>query len=194
MAQANTPSRLPTVQALALNVGAVLKTPLIHAHGPNYTAYHNWLAANALSKPSNVQIIPNAGVNFNQLNFGLRGGPACKAMGGYMAGATPAPTPTGLKSQYGVRATMLYHALNAPINLHTWLNACANCGNKPSGWANPHKFGIPTGGQVYSKPIVLLAMLNGGFTPKSPQWGHSLISLKVVGQTVPAKTKSPAKK
>ena len=184
----------PTTQAPALNIGAVLKTALIHANGPNYIAYHNWLTLNAKAKPANVQIIPNAGVNFNSINFGLRGGPACKTMAGYMVGATPAQTPTGLKSQYGVRATMLYHALNAPINLHTWLTAALNCGNRPSGWVNPHRFGIPTGAQIYNKPNVLLAMLNGGFTPKSPTWGHSLISLKVVGQTVPPTKKAPAKK
>jgi len=193
MALSKTVPQLLTT-APVLNVGATLSKALIYQNGPNYIAYQNWLLTNANAKPANVQIIPNAGVNFNTVNFGLRGGPACKTMGGYMVGATPAQTPTGLKSLYGVRATMLYHALNAPINLHTWLNAALNCGNKPSAWANPHKMGIPTGAQIYGKPNVLLAMLNGGFTPKSPTWGHSLISLKVVGQTVPPKTKSPAKK
>ena len=186
MALSKTAPQLLTT-APVLNVGATLGKALIYQNGPCFISYQNWLLANAYAKPANVQIIPNKGVSYNSINFGLRGGPACKTMGGYMVGATPATTPTGLKSVYGPRATMLYHALNAPINLHNWLNASVSVGNKPSAWANTNKFGIPTGGQSYKNPIVLLALLNGGFTPKSPTWGNSFITLKVVGPT--AKTK-----
>jgi len=180
MALSKTAPQLLTT-APALNIGATLGKALIYQNGPCFISYQNWLTANAMAKASNVQIVPNKGISYNSINFGLRGGPACKTMGSYMVGATPATTPTGLKSQYGPRASMLYLGLNAPINLHTWLTACLSCGNKPSAWANANRIGIPTGGQSYQNPNVLLAMLNGGFTAKSPTWGNSFITLKVVG-------------
>jgi len=193
MALSNTAPQLLTTAPQLVN-GATLNTPLIWQHGPCYVSYQNWLLSNAMGKASNVQIVPNKGIGYNSINFGLSGGPACKTLGGYMVGATPAQTPTGLKSQYGPRASMLYLGLNAPINLHTWLTACLSCGNKPSAWANANRIGIPTGGQVYKKPNVLLAMLNGGFTPKSPTRGNRFSTLKVVGQTVAKpKTKAPKK-
>ena len=171
-----------TAPSNAVVTGATLKGPLLTKTGAfNYAAVNQWLATHAGGNPNNVAIVPCNGVSFGSFTMGKGGKAPCKTMGGYMVGATPATTPTGLKSVYGPRATMLYHALNAPVNLHNWLVASANVGNKPTAWANVNKFGIPTGGQSYKNPNVLLALLNGGFTPKSPTWGNSFVTLKVVG-------------
>ena len=147
---------------------AVFKgTALTSTGAPNYAALQQWLATYANGNPNNVAIVPVNGATFNSFTMGKGGKAPCTKLGGFNA------------TQYGVRQTMLWHALNGQLNLGAWLNACKSKG----------ALGIPSGGQSATKPIVLLALLNGGFSRSAATWGRPQIQLVLQPQTaaVPAK-------
>ena len=175
-----------TAPSNAVVTGATLKGPLLTKTGAfNYAAVNQWLATHAGGNPNNVAIVPCNGVSFGSFTMGKGGKAPCKTMGGYMVGATPNPaTPSGLQSLYGVRQTMLWHALNGQLTLGAWLNACKSKG----------ALGIPSGGQSAVKPIVLLALLNGGFSRSASTWGVPQVQLVVKPQTAAPVKKAPAKK
>jgi hypothetical protein len=81
---------------------------------------------------------------------------------------------------------MLWHALNGQLTLGQWLNAATSAGHLPANWAKPTTMGIPSGGQSKTKPIVLLALLNGGFSRNANTWGVPQVQLVVQPQTVKA--------
>jgi len=187
-----------TAPSNAVVTGATLKGPLLTSTGAfNYNAVNQWVATHAGGNPNNVAIVPCKGVSFGSFTMGKGGKAPCKTLGGYMVGATPNPaTPTGLQSIYGVRQTMLWHALNGQLTLGQWLNAATSAGNAPANWVKPSTMGIPSGGQSKTNPIVLLALLNGGFSRTALTWGNPQVQLVVKPQTAiatPAK-KAPAKK
>tara|TARA_R110001599_G_scaffold5091_4_gene25580 strand:- start:2632 stop:3231 length:600 start_codon:yes stop_codon:yes gene_type:complete len=187
-----------TTPSNAVVTGATLKGPLLTSTGAfNYNAVNQWVATHAGGNPNNVAIVPCKGVSFGSFTMGKGGKAPCKTLGGYMVGATPNPaTPTGLQSIYGVRQTMLWHALNGQLTLGQWLNAATSAGNAPANWVKPSTMGIPSGGQSKTNPIVLLALLNGGFSRTALTWGNPQVQLVVKPQTAiahPAK-KAPAKK
>ena len=184
MVKANT-KVTPTNQ---VTTGAVLNGPLLTSTGAfNYAAVQTFINTKAGGNANNVIIQPCKGVNFASFTMGKGGKAPCKTLGGYMVGATPNPnTPTGLQSIYGVRQTMLWHALNGQLTLGQWLNAATSAGMHPANWAKPTTMGIPTGGQSKTKPIVLLALLNGGFSRNANTWGVPQVQLVVKPQTVKA--------
>ena len=171
-----------------VKTGAVLKGPLLTSTGAfNYAVVQTFINAYAGGNPNNVAIVPCKGVTFASFTMGKGGKAPCKTMGGYMVGATPNPnTPTGLQSIYGVRQTMLWHALNGNLTLGQWLKGATSAGLNPANWAKPTSMGIPTGGQSKTKPIVLLALLNGGFSRNANTWGVPQVQLVVNPQTVKA--------
>ena len=158
MAQVNT----TTAPSNAVVTGATLKGPLLTKTGAfNYAAVNQWLATHAGGNPNNVAIVPCNGVSFASFTMGKGGKAPSKTMGGFNA------------KQYGVRQTMLWHALNGQLTLGAWLNACKSKG----------ALGIPSGGQSAVKPIVLLALLNGGFSRTALTWGSPQVQLVVKPQT-----------
>ncbi len=165
MANANTKwlkSLGTTAPSNAVVTGATLKGPLLTKTGAfNYAAVNQWLATHAGGNPNNVAIVPCNGVTFNSFTMGKGGKAPCKTLGGFNA------------KQYGVRQTMLWHALNGQLTLGAWLNACKSKG----------ALGIPSGGQSAVKPIVLLALLNGGFSRSASTWGVPQVQLVVKPQT-----------
>jgi len=171
-----------------VTTGAVLKGPLLTSTGAfNYAAVQTFINTMAGGNPNNVIIQPCKGVTFASFTMGKGGKAPCKTLGGYMVGATPNPaSPTGLQSIYGVRQTMLWHALNGNLTLGQWLQAATSAGLNPANWAKPTSMGIPTGGQSKTKPIVLLALLNGGFSRNANTWGVPQVQLVVKPQTVKA--------
>ena len=161
MVKANT-QVTPTNQ---VTTGAVLKGPLLTSTGAfNYAAVQTFINTKAGGNPNNVIIQPCKGVNFASFTMGKGGKAPCKTLGGFNA------------QQYGVRQTMLWHALNGQLTLGQWLNACKSKG----------ALGIPSGGQSATKPIVLLALLNGGFSRNANTWGVPQVQLVVKPQTVKA--------
>ena len=158
MAQVNT----TTAPSNTVVTGATLKGPLLTKTGAfNYAAVNQWLATHAGGNPNNVAIVPCNGVSFASFTMGKGGKAPSKTMGGFNA------------KQYGVRQTMLWHALNGQLTLGAWLNACKSKG----------ALGIPSGGQSAVKPIVLLALLNGGFSRGASTWGVPQVQLVVKPQT-----------
>ena len=148
-----------------VTTGAVLKGPLLTSTGAfNYAAVQTFINTKAGGNPNNVIIQPCKGVNFASFTMGKGGKAPCKTLGGFNA------------QQYGVRQTMLWHALNGQLTLGQWLNACKSKG----------ALGIPSGGQSATKPIVLLALLNGGFSRNANTWGVPQVQLVVKPQTVKA--------
>ena len=171
MVKANT-QVTPTNQ---VTTGAVLKGPLLTSTGAfNYAAVQTFINTKAGGNPNNVIIQPCKGVNFASFTMGKGGKAPCKTLGGFNA------------QQYGVRQTMLWHALNGQLTLGQWLNAATSAGMHPANWAKPTTMGIPTGGQSKTKPIVLLALLNGGFSRNANTWGVPQVQLVVKPQTVKA--------
>jgi len=161
MVKANT-QVTPTNQ---VTTGAVLKGPLLTSTGAfNYAAVQTFINTKAGGNANNVAIVPCKGVSFASFTMGKGGKAPCKTLGGFNA------------QQYGVRQTMLWHALNGQLTLGAWLNACKSKG----------ALGIPSGGQSATKPIVLLALLNGGFSRNANTWGVPQIQLVVKPQTVKA--------
>ena len=161
MVKANT-QVTPTTQ---VTTGAVLKGPLLTSTGAfNYAAVQTFINTKAGGNANNVAIVPCKGVTFASFTMGKGGKAPCKTLGGFNA------------QQYGVRQTMLWHALNGQLTLGQWLNACKSKG----------ALGIPSGGQSATKPIVLLALLNGGFSRNANTWGVPQIQLVVKPQTVKA--------
>ena len=151
-----------TAPSNAVVTGATLKGPLLTKTGAfNYAAVNQWLATHAGGNPNNVAIVPCNGVSFASFTMGKGGKAPSKTMGGFNA------------KQYGVRQTMLWHALNGQLTLGAWLNACKSKG----------ALGIPSGGQSAVKPIVLLALLNGGFSRTALTWGSPQVQLVVKPQT-----------
>ena len=143
--------------------GAVLKGPLLTSTGAfNYAAVQTFINTKAGGNANNVAIVPCKGVTFASFTMGKGGKAPCKTLGGFNA------------QQYGVRQTMLWHALNGQLTLGQWLNACKSKG----------ALGIPSGGQSATKPIVLLALLNGGFSRNANTWGVPQVQLVVKPQTV----------
>ena len=162
-----------TAPSNAVVTGATLKGPLLTKTGAfNYAAVNQWLATHAGGNPNNVAIVPCNGVTFASFTMGKGGKAPSKTMGGFNA------------KQYGVRQTMLWHALNGQLTLGAWLNACKSKG----------ALGIPSGGQSAVKPIVLLALLNGGFSRSASTWGVPQVQLVVKPQTAAPVKKAPAKK
>ena len=148
-----------------VTTGAVLKGPLLTSNGAfNYAAVQTFINTMAGGNPNNVIIQPCKGVTFASFTMGKGGKAPCKTLGGFNA------------QQYGVRQTMLWHALNGQLTLGQWLNACKSKG----------ALGIPSGGQSATKPIVLLALLNGGFSRNANTWGVPQVQLVVKPQTVKA--------
>ena len=161
MVKANT-QVTPTNQ---VTTGAVLKGPLLTSTGAfNYAAVQTFINTKAGGNANNVAIVPCKGVTFASFTMGKGGKAPCKTLGGFNA------------QQYGVRQTMLWHALNGQLTLGQWLNACKSKG----------ALGIPSGGQSATKPIVLLALLNGGFSRNANTWGVPQVQLVVKPQTVKA--------
>jgi hypothetical protein len=161
MVKANT-QVTPTNQ---VTTGAVLKGPLLTSTGAfNYAAVQTFINTKAGGNANNVAIVPCKGVSFASFTMGKGGKAPCKTLGGFNA------------QQYGVRQTMLWHALNGQLTLGQWLNACKSKG----------ALGIPSGGQSATKPIVLLALLNGGFSRNANTWGVPQVQLVVKPQTVKA--------
>jgi hypothetical protein len=161
MVKANT-QVTPTNQ---VTTGAVLKGPLLTSTGAfNYAAVQTFINTKAGGNANNVAIVPCKGVTFASFTMGKGGKAPCKTLGGFNA------------QQYGVRQTMLWHALNGQLTLGAWLNACKSKG----------ALGIPSGGQSATKPIVLLALLNGGFSRNANTWGVPQVQLVVKPQTVKA--------
>ena len=185
MVKANTQSAL---NKIGISNGAVLMGPLLTKTGAfNYAAVKTFINTKAGGNPNNVIIQPYNGTSFASFTMGKGGKAPCKTLGGFMVGATPNPaSPTGLQSIYGVRQTMLWHALNGQLTLGQWLNAATSAGMHPANWAKPTTMGIPTGGQSKTKPIVLLALLNGGFSRNANTWGVPQVQLVVKPQTVKA--------
>mgnify|MGYP003661164068 CR=1 FL=1 len=72
-------------------------------------------------------------------------------LGGYMDGAVNG------KSLFGVRQSMLYHALNGKLSYGQWLIACLNTKTP-----KPHNIGIPSGAQSATSPNVMAMLLCGG--------------------------------
>ena len=162
MVKANTQSAL---NKIGISNGAVLMGPLLTKTGAfNYAAVKTFINTKAGGNPNNVIIQPCKGVNFASFTMGKGGKAPCKTLGGFNA------------QQYGVRQTMLWHALNGQLTLGQWLNACNREG----------ALGIPGGGQSATKPIVLLALLNGGFSRNANTWGVPQVQLVVKPQTVKA--------
>lgn len=154
-------------------IGATLKGPLLTSTGAfNYAAVNQWVQTHANGNPNNVAIVPCNGVTFASFTMGKGGKAPSKTLGGFNA------------KQYGVRQTMLWHALNGQLTLGAWLNACKSKG----------ALGIPSGGQSTAKPIVLLALLNGGFSRTALTWGNPQVQLVVKPQTAAPAKKAPAKK
>jgi len=148
-----------------VTTGAVLKGPLLTSTGAfNYAAVQTFINTKAGGNANNVAIVPCKGVTFASFTMGKGGKAPCKTLGGFNA------------QQYGVRQTMLWHALNGQLTLGAWLNACKSKG----------ALGIPSGGQSATKPIVLLALLNGGFSRNANTWGVPQVQLVVKPQTVKA--------
>ena len=146
-----------------VTTGAVLKGPLLTSTGAfNYAAVQTFINTKAGGNANNVAIVPCKGVTFASFTMGKGGKAPCKTLGGFNA------------QQYGVRQTMLWHALNGQLTLGAWLNACKSKG----------ALGIPSGGQSATKPIVLLALLNGGFSRNANTWGVPQVQLVVKPQTV----------
>ena len=146
-----------------VTTGAVLKGPLLTSTGAfNYAAVQTFINTKAGGNANNVAIVPCKGVTFASFTMGKGGKAPCKTLGGFNA------------QQYGVRQTMLWHALNGQLTLGQWLNACKSKG----------ALGIPSGGQSATKPIVLLALLNGGFSRNANTWGVPQVQLVVKLQTV----------
>ena len=161
MVKANT-KVTPTNQ---VTTGAVLNGPLLTSTGAfNYAAVQTFINTKAGGNANNVAIVPCKGVTFASFTMGKGGKAPCKPLGGFNA------------QQYGVRQTMLWHALNGQLTLGAWLNACKSKG----------ALGIPSGGQSATKPIVLLALLNGGFSRNANTWGVPQVQLVVKPQTVKA--------
>tara|TARA_R100000664_G_C2681734_1_gene89456 strand:- start:79 stop:567 length:489 start_codon:yes stop_codon:yes gene_type:complete len=162
MVKANTQVAKATNQ---VTTGAVLKGPLLTSTGAfNYAAVQTFINTKAGGNANNVAIVPCKGVTFASFTMGKGGKAPCKTLGGFNA------------QQYGVRQTMLWHALNGQLTLGAWLNACKSKG----------ALGIPSGGQSATKPIVLLALLNGGFSRNANTWGVPQVQLVVQPQTVKA--------
>tara|TARA_R100001594_G_scaffold90412_1_gene124825 strand:+ start:307 stop:795 length:489 start_codon:yes stop_codon:yes gene_type:complete len=162
MVKANTQVAKATNQ---VTTGAVLKGPLLTSTGAfNYAAVQTFINTKAGGNANNVAIVPCKGVTFASFTMGKGGKAPCKTLGGFNA------------QQYGVRQTMLWHALNGQLTLGAWLNACKSKG----------ALGIPSGGQSATKPIVLLALLNGGFSRNANTWGMPQVQLVVKPQTVKA--------
>ena len=162
MVKANTQT---AVNKLNISTNAVLMGPLLTSTGAfNYQAVLNFIATKAGGNPNNVVIQPYNGTSFASFTMGKGGKAPCKTLGGFNA------------QQYGVRQTMLWHALNGQLTLGQWLNACKSKG----------ALGIPSGGQSATKPIVLLALLNGGFSRNANTWGVPQVQLVVKPQTVKA--------
>ena len=155
MVKANTQT---AVNKLNISTNAVLMGPLLTSTGAfNYQAVLNFIATKAGGNPNNVVIQPYNGTSFASFTMGKGGNAPCKTLGGFNA------------KQHGVRQTMLYHAFNSQLTLGQWLNACKSKG----------ALGIPSGGQSATKPIVLLALLNGGFSRNSLTWGTPQVQLVV---------------
>ena len=165
-----TPSLLTT---LGITNGAVLMGPLLTSTGAfNYAAVQTFINTKAGGNPHNVVIQPYNGTTFASFTMGKGGKAPCKTLGGFNA------------QHHGVRQTMLWHAFNNQLNLGQWLNACKSKG----------ALGIPSGGQSAVKPIVLLALLNGGFSRSANTWGSPQVQLVVKPQTAAPAKKAPAKK
>jgi len=172
MAQATTPT--PSVLGtLGITNNAVLMGPLLTSTGAfNYAALQTFVNTKAGGNAYNVVIQPYNGITFSSFTMGKGGKAPSKTLGGFNA------------KVHGVRQTMLWHALNGQPTLGAWLNACKSKG----------ALGIPSGGQSTAKPIVLLALLNGGFSRTANTWGNPQVQLVVKAQTVAPTKKAPAKK
>ena len=155
MVKANTQS---TLNKIGISNGAVLMGPLLTKTGAfNYQAVQTFINTKAGGNANNVVIQPYNGTSFASFTMGKGGKAPCKTLGGFNA------------QQHGVRQTMLWHAFNSQLTLGQWLNACKSKG----------ALGIPSGGQSAVKPIVLLALLNGGFSRNANTWGVPQVQLVV---------------
>jgi hypothetical protein len=139
-----------------------------------YNTIKAFVAEHGGGNANNVFIEPLN--TFDNLAYGKGGKAPCKTLGGYMVGAVDG------KSIYGVRQSMLYHALNGQLSYGQWLRACLNT-KKPSA----SNIGIPSGGQSANKPVVMFMLLCGGPSIGKGNWGIPQVRLVAKPATKSAK-------
>lgn len=175
MSQVNTQST-PKNSTLVNGATFTVDTNLVNNDFKHvYAELTKFINTKAGGKADNIAIVPLT--TFEDLGFGKGGKQPCTKLGGYMDGAVNG------KSLYGVRQSMLYHALNGKLSYGQWLIACLNTKTP-----KPHNIGIPSGAQSATSPNVMAMLLCGGPSVGKGSWGTPKVQLVVKGKTVP-KTK-----